>query len=279
MKSFLSKNYFLSLIFFLCNYLQANQHIAQISIPKCGTHLLMKCIQLLTGKTSKDTVLTWKLSDHALQNVAASAVKLLWMHLTYDQQQARLLIKNNYIPFFIYRDPRDQIISYIFFYQKIYRVTVNMSDAITDLITKGSLYARPKQTRQANRQHLTQLTNHNIYQLYNRYLPWLDHPGMLSVRFEDLVGPDGGGSLEAQLYTIQAIADHLKLENCSDEKIMFVADELFGKGAPVSTISTTFRSGQIGEWKEYFTPEHKQLFKEIAGQMLIDLGYETDMNW
>ena len=31
--------------------------------------------------------------------------------------------------------------------------------------------------------------------------------------------------------------------------------------------------------KKYFTDEHKRIFKEIAGDLLIKLRYETDHNW
>jgi hypothetical protein len=43
--------------------------------------------------------------------------------------------------------------------------------------------------------------------------------------------------------------------------------------------SPTFRSGKTGEWKKYFTDEHKKIFKEVAGDLLIKLGFETDQNW
>jgi sulfotransferase 6B1 len=43
------------------------------------------------------------------------------------------------------------------------------------------------------------------------------------------------------------------------------------------TKSPTFRSGKTGEWKKHFTDEHKKIFKEVAGDLLL-LGYEKD-NW
>jgi hypothetical protein len=43
--------------------------------------------------------------------------------------------------------------------------------------------------------------------------------------------------------------------------------------------SHTFRSGKTGGWKEYFTEEHKSLFKEMAGDLLVRLGYETTNDW
>lgn len=52
-----------------------------------------------------------------------------------------------------------------------------------------------------------------------------------------------------------------------------IASELFKE------TTLTFRKGVAGEWKAHFNEEHKRIFKNIAGQLLIDLGYEKDFNW
>jgi len=43
--------------------------------------------------------------------------------------------------------------------------------------------------------------------------------------------------------------------------------------------SPTFRSGKTGEWRKRFTDEHKKIFKDVAGDLLIRLGYEKDDKW
>ena len=43
--------------------------------------------------------------------------------------------------------------------------------------------------------------------------------------------------------------------------------------------SPTFRSGKVGGWKDHFSPANKELFKSIAGELLIQLGYENDTRW
>jgi hypothetical protein len=43
--------------------------------------------------------------------------------------------------------------------------------------------------------------------------------------------------------------------------------------------SRTFRSGKTGGWHEYFTDEHKKLFKEVAPDLLVRLGYEKNNDW
>ncbi len=44
-------------------------------------------------------------------------------------------------------------------------------------------------------------------------------------------------------------------------------------------LASHLRRGLCGGWKEYFNEEHKRVFKEYAGELLIDLGYETDYKW
>ena len=37
--------------------------------------------------------------------------------------------------------------------------------------------------------------------------------------------------------------------------------------------------GQIGGWREEFSPEHERAFKEVADPLLVELGYEANPNW
>jgi DNA gyrase/topoisomerase IV subunit B len=39
------------------------------------------------------------------------------------------------------------------------------------------------------------------------------------------------------------------------------------------------RKGVSGDWKNYFNEEAKDIFKRHAGDLLIKLGYEKDLNW
>lgn len=44
-------------------------------------------------------------------------------------------------------------------------------------------------------------------------------------------------------------------------------------------LSSNFRSGKIGNWKEEFDSSNIDRFKKLCGKSLIRLGYEKDMNW
>lgn len=39
------------------------------------------------------------------------------------------------------------------------------------------------------------------------------------------------------------------------------------------------RKGVAGDWVNHFTPDVKSAFKDIAGQFLIDFGYEKNLDW
>lgn len=40
-----------------------------------------------------------------------------------------------------------------------------------------------------------------------------------------------------------------------------------------------FRKGIIGDWKNFFGETHRQRFKELAGDWLVEMGYETNQDW
>jgi hypothetical protein len=51
-----------------------------------------------------------------------------------------------------------------------------------------------------------------------------------------------------------------------------VEENIFG-------VSNTFRKGQIGGWREEFSEEHGRAAREIAGPLLVELGYEANPEW
>ncbi len=103
---------------------------------------------------------------------------------------------------------------------------------------------------------------------YRQFQGWQDDDNAMVVKFEDLVGPGGGGSAEAQRRTVERVARHVGLD--PDERMMRTVEEnLFG-------VSKTFRKGQIGSWRSEFSEEHARTAREVAGPLLVELGYEPD---
>jgi hypothetical protein len=167
----------------------------------------------------------------------------------------------------IFRDPRDMVVSTAFYIRslprhplhEVYRNFPTVSDAITAAI----LGVGPGP---AGGGHPP------VGQRLASYAPWLDEADVLTVRFEDLVGEHGGGSRQAQLTTVAAIAAHID-RPLDEAALRRVCDRVF------STSSATFRKGQIGDWRNHFTAEQVELFKHQAGDQLIRLGYESGFDW
>ena len=102
-------------------------------------------------------------------------------------------------------------------------------------------------------------------------------PECCIIKFENLVGVKGGGSLERQQAEIYRIADFLDLEITPSE-MDFITENLHGL-RPVDQRRRvqTFRKGRIGQWKEYFKPEHEQLFNEKFYPLLEKWGYADEV--
>lgn len=52
-----------------------------------------------------------------------------------------------------------------------------------------------------------------------------------------------------------------------------------GRSPGSEDVNSHFRKGIVGDWKSYFGEAHISRFKELAGEELINLGYEKDWNW
>lgn len=100
----------------------------------------------------------------------------------------------------------------------------------------------------------------------DRYLPWLDEPGVCVVRYEDLIGVHGGGSAEQQRTLVTEILQFLELPP-DDAVVSRVADSIY------STQSATFRRGQIDSWRQEMAPRHVELINELCAPQMLRMGY------
>jgi sulfotransferase 6B1 len=237
------------------------------SIMQCGTHLLKKCLQLMTKRPENwihgfDSAWS-RLKKNPRAQVQEGRSKLFrgpanafsGAHMSYRRSFSAFLKHQGYVPLFIYRDPRAHVIS------RAYKI-----------VNDPQHY--PMAARYPSSSDFPRLISDLIRQvprLYKRFMPWKDDPSCYAIRFEDLVGPDGGGTVEAQQAVLKGIAEHIKIPY-TDDLIKYCGKHVFGG-------TYTFRKGQIESWQKAFTNQHRTLFKKVAGQLLIDLGYEKDLDW
>jgi hypothetical protein len=247
-----------------------------ISFPKSGTHLLD---QILLGfsnvapfskrvhsfyaeyegesgrKRTPEQALAWL--DSLRPRDVASA------HLFARPDAVSRVCSPKFAPYFIFRDPRDVVVSHVFYVtdMEVRHVHHDYYQSLPDFESrlKVSILGRPDANIEFS----------NIADRFAPYLGWLDQPEVLTIHFEDLI--------HDRAAALTRIMDHLLTRAPLPATRQLILDSLETSINPKK--SPTFRSGKTGEWEKYFTDEHKKLFKEVAGDLLVKLGYEMDGNW
>jgi len=110
----------------------------------------------------------------------------------------------------------------------------------------------------------------SVRQRYEGVFEWLEQPRVMSIRFEDLID-NRDVFLNTMLDEVEKTGYKIPIQRERALKILVEAIQ--------PKKSQTFRVGKTGGWKEYFTEEHKALFKDVAGDLLVSLGYEKNNDW
>jgi hypothetical protein len=240
------------------------------SVPKCGTHLLKHLLLVAGLPFSTEQVIvndagTAAVLDDLLRRTRGQGVV---GHLIESEEYRRIAEKRGARVFFITRDPRDQVVSHVFHYRTHtdHALHPYFRDRVPDL--DDALFAGIRGFGPGPDGHLADVST-----FFHYFLGWKDVPETCAMTFEDLVGPLGGGSAERQLACVRTVLRHAGFPLRNAAAARFIAARVFSRQSP------TFRAGRIGGWREYFKPAHVEAFKEVAGQLLIDLGYERDFSW
>jgi hypothetical protein len=168
-------------------------------------------------------------------------------------------------PYFIYRDPRDVVVSHVFYVTDLANRHVH-HDYYTNQLTdfderlKVSILGRSE----------LKYPFPNIRERFEPYLPWLDRTEVLTLRFEDLIADPP--TWLRQIFDHAVDRGFVSAKNPS-EAVAGLARAIDPKRSP------TFRKGESGGWREHFNESNKKLFKETCGDLLIRLGYEQNQNW
>jgi hypothetical protein len=247
-----------------------------ISFPKSGTHLLD---QILLG-FSRVAPYAKRLHSFYAEYEGESGRKrpperaLRWLdslrpgdiasaHLFARSEIVRQVGSPAFTPYFIFRDPRDVVVSHVFYVTDMERRHVHhdyyQSLPDFDARLKISILGRPN----------VEIEFPNIAERFLPYLGWLDQPAVLKIHFEDLI--------HDRAAELNRIVDHFLARVPLQTPRQVIIDSL--ESAINPTRSPTFRTGKTGEWKKHFTEEHKKIFKEVAGDLLVKLGYEKDNDW
>lgn len=244
--------------------------------PKSGSHLLW---QILDGYTrilpyryvEADPIRTITADGRrrSSQEILADLKRIPpgvigWGYVEASPENIAFLTQPGRVNYFIYRDPRDMLVSHVFFatdmhpghgmhafYKSLPDFGARLKVAITGIDRDGLKLA-------------------SVRQRYEDVFRWLETPGVMCLRFEDLI-ERREATLQAMLDEVEKSGYRIPIPRPQALHILLAAIQ--------PRKSATFRAGKTGGWREYFTEEHKRLFKEVAGDLLIRLGYEKDNDW
>ena len=246
------------------------------SKPKSGSHLLLQILNGFTqimpykyvdaepvrtikkdgGRRTVDDILT------DLKSVPAGVIG--WGYVDATKENASFLTQAGRVTYFIYRDPRDLLISQVFF--------------ATDMHEEHGMHAYYNSLPDFGERLKVAITGIDqdnlkmvsVKQRYEGVFEWLEQKNAMCIRFEDLIN-NRDVTLNAMLDEVEKTG--YKIPTPREKALSILVEAIQPKK------SHTFRSGKTGGWKEHFTEEHKKIFKDVAGDLLVRLNYENNNDW
>ncbi len=247
------------------------------SFPKSGTHLLtqvlhgfielgpavdsgLPAIVTYAGDSGEPRPLTAIKAD--VQRLRPGDVA--YGHLHAHPQIVDLLDREGMANYFILRDPRDVVVSHVHY--------------VTEMAPRHAHHDYYQELENYEAQLRTSILGRpdwmhpfpDIRARFEPYLGWLESPGTLVIHFEDLVEHRDDALV---LILGHAVGRGFPIEVDREHAVAVLARSIDPQRSP------TFRAGRVGAWKDRFTPEITRLFKEVAGDLLVALGYEMGYDW
>ena len=246
------------------------------SKPKSGSHLLL---QILNGFTQ---IMPYKYVEaNPVRTIEKNGkrkteVEILnelkwipqgvigWGYVEPSPENIAFLCQPHRVNYFIYRDPRDMLVSQVFF--------------ATDMNAEHGMHEYYKSLPDFGERlkvAITGIDQDGLYmvsvkQRYASVFEWLEQPNVMCIRFEDLIN-NRDATLDAMLDEVESTG--YKIPTSRKKALSVLVKAIQPKK------SHTFRSGKTGGWREHFTEEHKKLFKDMTGDLLLKLEYEKDNDW
>ena len=240
------------------------------SIPKAGTNLLSRALYLMYP-------LSRKFARTLLSNESLGAIdrKLSHMrsgqfvvgHLEYSDAIAEIIMRYKLQQILMVRDPRDIVVSHV-----NYVIRAGGGHPLHKYYTKRLNHQERLMTSILGVDGMKTggFTLPSIVERIRKFVMWSSSENCFAVKFEELVGEEGGGDSECQMHILLNMAEYLQLD-LSRIEIDDIRCNLFSKN------SRTFEKGQIGSWKDHFKEQHVQAFYDLGGGILLDdMGYSSE---
>ena len=218
-----------------------------ISIPKAGTHMITQATQRRNYDNLPWGSMIYESCPNTatLDGILTGTKDIARTHASYHPEYERAIREKGIKAIFLYRDPRDLMVSYYEWVKKLGHEGSSIPGLVDDVGT--FLRAEDPITEM-----LVWFGEH-----IRRYIPWLCVPEVLPVKFEDLMGN--------RVETCQRIIDWWGTDQ-------YGTAEQMAKRMKPST-SDTFRKGAIGDYQNYFTKQHNIYFEIGFKETMRMLGY------
>jgi hypothetical protein len=246
------------------------------AMPKSGSHLIIQVLQGLTrlgpfvnpgfpplnrdeaNERQSEAALLAAIRSMRPGDIAYGYVKAREPFISTLAQPGRATV-------FVYRDPRDMLVSHVF-----YATEIHTGHGMHGYYTKklDSMEARLNAAITGVDEPGSQIIG--VRERYAGYLGWLEQPEVLCLRFEELI-------LDRER-ALGCLLDYLAQRGFTPRVSRAQAVAVLQEAIQPKK-SGTFRKGKPGNWREHFTESNKAVFKERAGDLLARLGYEADNAW
>lgn len=248
------------------------------SFPKSGTHLLTQILESFPGITNYSYFITnatsvrfRERSEEEILNRIMRIVpgEMATGHVKYRSKVIELLEKQQCATYFIYRDPRDIVLSEVYYltymnsWHRLHAYFARHLKNDEERIKTAILGIQDSDSSLS-------AMYPNIVERFKPFHGWILDKRVFAVKFEDLI-TQNRDKLVMQMMLFFAKQTGIQID--VEQSVLHSLDNI----NPLR--SHTFREGRAGRWRDRFSREHVELFKETAGELLIQLGFEDDLNW
>ncbi len=247
------------------------------AIPKCGIHFIQRTLQLMIPKhilAAGACVSREKLAS--LDNDQM----IIRLYSPYDPECMQMMQDTEHKIVSMVRDPRDALISHLF-YMRSFPANLTQRDFFFVSQEFNSLPI----DEQIHALIVGNVHSQSYVNYYNERLGWALSGNCLIIKYEDLVGNAGGGNNSCRFMALKKLADYINM-HLSRDHFEFIQKNMYAViqyntegGIDKGTERSDFHRASIGNWKTFLKEEHKVLLKQKIGQVLIDLGYEQNLDW
>jgi hypothetical protein len=239
-------------------------------MPKSGTNWIAQLLEEVPGYRQRlirdrdRCMRSHDICDAAIKSLPRGLYSVMRTHTRCTPDNVAVLERHRLKTVVMHRDLRDQAVSRMYHIWNDPRH--HMYDAYRSMSSEEALAD-------------------SIETAAESYVPWVtgwldqiehDPDRFHELRYEDLH--------ENPVHALRGVLDFYEVPT-GDQAVEAMFERVRGRttfgleDGRLLTGAGTARKGAVGDWRTHFTPEHVELFKRRAGDLLIRLGQEKDMDW